>query len=152
MTPACEMVDRAPGDGQHWMKMLHPMKPMVAVRLKPRDSERDLAKALKEAEQTRTLFLSGSSGMLAFDVLPDGGGPSYEFVYVQSGSLALAEGCHQFSGYRLLRVEDEALPTALTPVIFTVIGQVRPDYASRFLQQTGAWLSRIGVDFVRAVT
>jgi len=147
MTPACDLVDRPPSKGQHWMKMLHPMKPVVAVRLDPKDPK----SALKDAEHSRSLFLSTSSGVVAFDVLPDNAGPSYEFIYVQGGSLAVAEGGHQFNGYRLWRAdEDKALPTALLPVTFTIVGQVRPDYASRFLQQTGAWLSRIGVDFLRS--
>jgi len=149
MTPACDMVDRPPGDGQHWMKRLHPMKPVVAVRLETRA----LAKALRDAEHGRSLFLTSPSGVQAFDVLPDGGGPSYEFIDLQSGSLEVVEGRYEFSGYRLWRAaEEEPLPSALSQVTFTVVGQIRPDYASRFLQQTGAWLSRIGVDFMRGAT
>ena len=147
MTPACDMVDRPPGNGQHWMQQLHPMKPMVAVRLE----QKEPGKALKEAELSRSLFLNMDGDVSSFDVLPGAGGPSYEFIYVESGSLNLDDGRHRFRGYRLWRTaEEQALPTALTPVTFDVIGQVRPDYASRFLQQTGAWLSRIGVDFLRA--
>jgi hypothetical protein len=77
----------------------------------------------------------------------EGGLPSYEFVYVDAGSLFTnADGVH-FARHTLWQaIDDKALPSALSPVTFSVVGQVRADYASRFLQRTGAWLSRIDVD------
>jgi Response receiver domain len=146
MTPACDMVDRAPNDGQDWLRRIHPMKPIVAVRLK----QKDRLKGLKDAELSRSLFIKSGDAIEAFDVLPDSG-PSYEFIYLGGGALAVDGEHHTFQGFRVWRADGAAeLPTSLEAVTYRIVGQVRADYASRFLQQTGAWLSRIGVDFIRA--
>lgn len=146
MTPTCDMVVRTPEGGQDWLNRLHPMKPIVAIKLR----EKGHAEALKEAEHSRSIFLNSESDTIVFDVLGKTGGPSYEFIYLRDASVVQNDGRMIFEGFRVWR--DDGLvefPAAITPVSFEVVGQVRADYASRFLQQTGSWLSRIGVDFIK---
>lgn len=146
MTPACDMVDRLPMDGQDWLQDLHPMKPIIAVKL----LEKNEQLALNHAEQSRSVFLQTPTCILTFDVVPASGGPSYEIIYLAGGPLAQEAETLSFQGFRMRRAGAAAEPpTALLPMTYRVVGQVRADYASRFLQATGGWLSRIGVDFIR---
>ncbi|MDP3173119.1 MAG: hypothetical protein Q8M88_01640, partial [Phenylobacterium sp.] len=147
MTPSCDMVDRPPADDQDWLKRLHPMKPIVAIRLKSKDAP----KGLKEAENSRSLFIRKDKVVHVFDVTSDVGSQNYEFIYLRGGPMVLDEETPTFEGFRMWRDENAVeLPATLQPITYRVVGQVRADYASRFLQQTGAWLSRIGVDFIRS--
>jgi hypothetical protein len=50
-----------------------------------------------------------------------------------------------FRGVRVTRAK--IAPRLSATAEYTVVGQLRPNYASRVLQLTGAYLSRIGIDY-----
>lgn len=147
MSPACDMVDREPSKGQLWASALHPTRPIIAVALKAIDRKT----ALKHAEDVRTVFLKLGNSIEAFDVLPTKGGPSYEFLFLENGSKIVSdETSFTFQAARLKARTEKSHPLPeLVSLNLKVVAQIRPTYASRFLQETGQWLSRIGVDFVR---
>lgn len=145
MTPACDMVDRLPDEHQEWRHQLHPTKPVVAVRLMPIPAAARMS-ALKVADQSRHVFVKVRDDICVYEMLP-AKGPKYEFIFVDDGGRVITNnGAPRFQGARLLKSNGVR---ELKEFSFEVLGQVRANYASRLLQETGAWLSRIGVDFMR---
>ena len=151
MTPACDMVDRPPKNEPDevvsWRASLHPTKPIVAIRLVAVSDK----SALKNAEEGRIVFARTGDVVSAFDTVPKGG-LSHEFFFLK-GKVAGEPTELAFSAARLKKVRKEnVVHEELETGSFRIVAQLRANYASRFLQQTGQWLSRIGVDFVRSAT
>ena len=147
MTPACDLVIRPPAEPPTWSGGLHPTKPMIASRLVPLP---DLKKALAKAENIRNVFLKIGEAFRAFEAVDEHHGPDYEFFFLTaSGRISHEHGVASFGASRI--VKGEGGKRDLVPATFEIVGQLRPNYASRYLQQTGHRLSRIGVDFLRHV-
>lgn len=155
LSPACDMEDREPSPNsiQFWVKDIFPVRPFVIVRL---EAKTDRLKALKIATEGFTIFVENADGKHAFSVLSGSKKhPSYEFLFpADAGRVSLDEEhpYPQFKAFRLGRptAPEKFCQDALTEVTFEVVGQVREQYASRFLQVVGQYLSRIGVDYINA--
>lgn len=151
LSPACDMEDREPSPGtvQRWVKDIFPVRAFVIVRLDPKVNH---MKAMKTATEGYTIFVENADGKHAFSVLA-GVQPSYEFLFpAEAGRVSFdAELPYpQFKAFRLRRPPnaESFRQEALAEVMFEVVGQVREQYASRFLQVVGQHLSRIGVDYI----
>lgn len=143
-TPACDLTSRSPGSAQEWMKNIHPIRAMTAIRLR----KKKLQDALKKATQGRHAFILHQDETLCLSLLdhttatPD---PEVFFT-LESGKVMSGEG--KFPTFRAIRIlRADNAPQLSDAGEYTVIGQLRPNYASRVLQLTGAHLSRIGIDF-----
>jgi hypothetical protein len=144
--PACDLTARTPGGSQTWAKMIHPVRPMIAVRL----SKTDLSAALQEATRGRHIFVDSESETLSLAVLhPKTSAPDTEmFFAMEAGKVSVADKKATFRAVRV--TQAAASPTLTEAAEFTVVGQLRPNYASRILQFTGGHLSRIGIDYFDA--
>lgn len=116
----------------------------MAIRLQKANP----AEALKRATQGRFAFVTRPTETLYLSLLdhmtstPD---PEMFFTMDAGKVVAAGGGSLVFRAMRVLRAED--VPQFTDAVEYTVVGQLRPNYASRVLQLTGAHLSRIGIDF-----
>jgi hypothetical protein len=143
-TPACDLTARPPGKAQAWMKSIHPVRAMIAIRLQ----KVEFKEALPFATQGRHAFVVHQEKTLCLSFLDRmTSAPDPEmFFTVDAGKVSSANGqAPTFRGIRVTRVE--AAPQLADAIDYSVIGQLRPNYASRVLQLTGAHLSRIGIDF-----
>ncbi len=142
-TPACDLTSRAPGAAQAWMKSIHPVRAMIAVGLR----KEELGDALKTATQGRHTFILDGEEMLCFSFLDKTTStPNPEMFFVmEAGRVVSTEGMSVFRGMSVMRHNDE--PHLSDASEYTVVGQLRPNYASRVLQLAGAHLSRIAIDF-----
>jgi hypothetical protein len=143
-TPACDLTSRTPGAAQAWMKSIHPVRAMIALRLRLTD----VADALKTATQGRHAFIVHEDQTLCFSILDNNTStPDPEmFFAIDAGKATSAAGkLPVFNAVRVTRVEGA--PQLSATAEYTIVGQLRPHYASRVLQLTGAHLSRIAMDF-----
>ena len=138
-SPACDMVPRTIKDKHSWSYSLDPIKPMMAIRL---ISTND--KQLAKATQGRLVFLRHKGNPKCFFAVdPDSGQPR-PAMFLLSGEPP-RDG--KFQASMSSYAKDKRSPI-LTERTYIVVGQLRPNYASRLLQQVGNHHSRIGVDFV----
>ena len=150
VSPACDMVPRDPGTEQQWLWALHPVRPMLALRLHRESETNGLEYAdrgghvfveLEEEERPVPFRVVGASTSL----------PAYEMLF-PTDAARLGAGGRTFTAYTLRGGRSATTPAAIPPtfsaVNFEVVAQLRPPYASRVLQLAGQHLSRIGVDFV----
>ena len=156
-SPACDLEARQPGSGQSWASSIHPLTPMVVIRLQPIDK---IDSALGEATRAHYIFLEHGGKKKAFNILNEVGQPSYEILFaINEGRVRGVEGKIVFNVARLFpssadktgeTSSSEAKEDAPTLVSeeFEVIGQLRNIHAARVLQIVGQHLSRIGLDFV----
>nr|WP_318284247.1 response regulator receiver domain [Methylobacterium sp. NI91] len=152
-SPACDMTARRPSLQQTWSKTLHPMRPMVAVKLHPEDS---LGGALNKAELGRHVFVETNDEQLAFSVVDKSiEQPVFEFLFPLDAARAQRVGTDLHPSFEAFRIGvDTSDPSRndarrFASSRFSVLGQLRPTYASRILQMVGQHLSRIGVDFIK---
>jgi CheY-like chemotaxis protein len=154
-SPACDMVVRKPSQSQAWSYALDPMRPIVAVRIE----QVDWSKALKVATQGKHVFLQTLDGPKTFVALDTTTGqPSYEFLFIHEGARTTAPSTvGELPSFLASRVQPgPGVKSATDSRIlferaFVVVGQLRPEYASRLLQATGQHLSRLGVDYMKKV-
>jgi hypothetical protein len=141
-SPACDLTGREP-KGQEWMKSIHPLRSLLAVRL----TVADLHHALKIATEGRHAFILHESKPVCLTVFDrQTSAPNTEmFLAVDAGRIEFLANGPVFRAHRIIR--DEALPQFSVAAEFEVVGQLRPAYASRVLQMTGYHLARIGIDF-----
>lgn len=143
-TPACDLTARTPGAAQGWMKSIHPIRAMLAIRL----NKVKLQDALVAATQGRHAFIAyeGETLCLSFlDKTTSAPDPEMFFVF-DAGKVATSpEGHPTFQAIRVSQANFA--PELSQKSAYGVIGQLRPNYASRVLQLTGSHLSRIGIDF-----
>lgn len=143
-TPACDLVPgRTKSSG--YRGLLSPANYFEALKI---THASNLDEALKYATRANHLFINIDGKIQAFKILQgDNRQPQSYVFYTQDGGY-LDEG-------RTLKLQticadkrDDATSLALREHEFEVIGQLRQEYASRFLATNGDWNSRIGVDFV----
>jgi len=151
-SPACDLVPRIPGRDQHWPLAIHPLRPMIAARLRREDNHERI---LKEAHNGRHVFLRGAES-LGFAVgYGSGYQPSFEMFFVENATRIYtdAAGRTLFKGSRVvLGAQAAEGESHFEAGEYVVIGQLRPTYATKVLQMVGQHLSRIGLDFVRIPT
>jgi hypothetical protein len=143
-TPACDLTSRTPGQAQAWMKSIHPVRAMIALRLR----KVELKDALSVATQGRHAFVVYQEQTLCLSFLDrTTSAPDPEmFFTIDAGKVTSAKDRPpMFRGIRVTNVDSA--PHLSASAEYAVIGQLRPNYASRVLQLTGAHLSRIAIDF-----
>ncbi|WP_448192814.1 response regulator receiver domain [Azospirillum sp. sgz301742] len=146
-SPSCDMVARSPHEDQVWLHSLFPTMPMLALRL---HSMGKVGDALKNATQGRHVFVRAGEQEKAFCIESSSVKQViWEFFFLPgSTTLTVAAGrTSTFSASRV-RLNGDRQP-ALDTENFAVVGQLRPQNASRFLQMAGQHLSRIGMDHVK---
>lgn len=142
-TPACDLTSRAPTDRQAWMKTIHPTRALLAIRLEKEDP----ALALTEATQGRHAFVVHNGETLSLAVLDrTTSSPDAEMFFVLDAGKVTHSGDKLVFRAARVGLSDAAVRLG-EDAEYVVVGQLRPNYASRVLQMTGAHLSRIGVDF-----
>ncbi len=152
-SPACDMEARPP-QSNTWQDEIYPLKSIIALRLIP--SSNPLSK-LKDAEHARKIYIRCAQGNRhQFTVFDDQSVPKWEVLFLDdSGRVDTTNTENEdgvFSGRFIKPLEqkeatEEGPTCSLSKVEFSVMGQLRSEYASRILQITGNYLSRIGVNF-----
>ncbi|PHR22803.1 MAG: hypothetical protein COA36_17660 [Desulfotalea sp.] len=134
-SPACELEPSQTAGYNDWLKILSPHRPMIALKLKP----------AKDADMEKT-----TNGNLIFAddkiwgvVDKTCGLPSPE-LFVFENTLETNGENLTFTAFQLNKEDDDIKSKLET---FTIVAQLRPEYAGRLLQKTGVHMSRIGVDF-----
>jgi Response receiver domain len=140
VTPACDMVPRAPPTGV-WAHDLHPLKPMMVLRTK----NAKMNTALMDPAHGRYVFFKHDKRRVAVEVI-DGSTkqPMSEMMIVEGQAVTDADQC--FYAYLVRQVGGA--PSFGERIKMRAVAQLRTQYASRLLQDTGHHASRIGVDFV----
>lgn len=142
-TPACDLTSRVPKSREAWMKSLHPVRAVIAIKL----TKVKMATALSSATQGKHAFVVRGEEALPLSVFdPITSSPDAEmFFAIDAGKVVSVGETFVFKAVNVRQSED--VPWLSEMSEYEVIGQLRPNYASRVLQVTGAHLSRIGIDF-----
>lgn len=150
VTPSCDMVARSPTESDPWRKELDPVKPMLALRAEVSELKEAL---LHDATQGHSIFITVDGKRLILKI-PHGISKQHRpemLLLVDQGKTAGG----QFEAYQIVNQNQEAAAGAgsnsspsLKRVTFHSLAQIRKQYASRLLHESGSHLSRIGVDFV----
>ncbi len=137
MSPACDMTMRKPNPHQSWALALHPLRPIVAVRLRAEG----VGSALADAEKGRHIFVKTGSESVAFCVVDKNTNqPVYEFLFpLDAGKVDRSDDTSmpKVRAYRLLPPEEGSADIRFGAHDFVVVGQMRPSYGSRVLQMIG---------------
>jgi hypothetical protein len=148
-SPACDLTARPTGAKQTWSNDLHPVKAILAVKLKLVD----LPESLKDATQgTHAFLVDGTKHfpLRIFDKQTSQPSPEMFFA-LDAGRTRFSRGKPgSFKAVRISRLGPKT-PKLAGQCQFSVLGQLRANYASRVLQLTGAHFARIGIDFFKGV-
>lgn len=145
-SPACDLVPGRTRGGGGYRDSLSPANYFEALKITRVDNPDE---GLKIATRASHLFINVDGKIRPYRILQgDSHQPQSFIFYTQDGGY-LREG------YKLTlktigadKLEGAATSLVLQENEFEVIGQLRQEYASRFLAINGDWNSRIGVDFV----
>ncbi|HVU33517.1 MAG TPA: response regulator receiver domain [Opitutaceae bacterium] len=141
VSAACDMVPRGPSANNQWRAGLYPYRMMMAARLEKWSSP---AGALADAHFGKNIFIKIDQDLIALKFIPPGlSEPSVAPMFAENKAMVV-EG--KFRGILLNKSPEDTL--VLNGADYRPIAQLKPEYASRLLQQTGHHLSRIGVDFL----
>jgi len=140
VTPACDMVPDRSRSG--YRGKLSPSNYFEALKV---ERVTDPIAVLEHAQQANHLFLKVEGDIQAFSICAESNNEPKTYVfYTQNGGYVDEE-----NSMMLNIIEpngDKSL--VMNEYSFKIIGQLRPEYASRYLAIKGDWNSRIGVDFV----
>lgn len=149
-SPACDLTARPTGAKATWSNDLHPIKAIFAIKLKLVE----VGPSLKEATQGKHAFLVDGMKpvpLQVFDKQTSQPAPEVFFA-LDAGRTRFAPGKPAtFKAIRVSRFDPKTLPKLAGQREFSVLGQLRANYASRVLQLTGAHFARIGIDFFNGV-
>jgi hypothetical protein len=142
-TPACDLTSRVPKKREEWMKSMHPVRAFIAIRL----TDVKVPLAMETATEGKFAFILRDEQPIALQVLnPMTSSPDTEmFFAIDAGKVTTTNGEFVFKAVQV--GQSDAAPKLASPSEYSVVGQLRANYASRVLQVTGAHLSRIGIDF-----
>jgi hypothetical protein len=144
-TPACDLVPGRDKKGGGYRDLLSPANYFEALRIQ-RDGKLD--RVLSVATQANHLFINVDGSIQAFQILQGNSRQPQSYIfYTQDGGYLNANSTLTLKTI-CTEEQDGSLSLVFHEYEFEVIGQLRPEYASRFLTITGDWNSRIGVDFV----
>jgi hypothetical protein len=149
-SPACDLTARPTGGKEAWSNELHPVKAVLAIKLKLVD----VSQSLKDATQGKHAFLVNGKTFAPLEIFEkQTSQPEPEIFFVlEAGRTRFAAGKPAtFKAIRVLRTNPKTFPKLAGQRAFSVLGQLRANYASRVLQLTGAHFARIGVDFFKGV-
>jgi len=144
-TPACDLVPGRTRRGTGYRDLLSPANYFEALKI-TRVAKSD--EVLKIATRANHLFINVNGKIETFKILQgDSPQPQSFIFYTQDGGY-LSENRTLMLQTICADKNDNTAALALHEHEFEVIGQLRQEYASRFLAINGDWNSRIGVDFV----
>jgi hypothetical protein len=139
VSPACDMVPRRGGTNK-WRAELYPVRQMMAIRLKKVSA----SGLLETAHHGKHIFVKHLGGILTLEVIPEKvPEPALVPLFVEDGAMITGGFFH---GHVISRGEGGGVRSERFR--YRPIAQLRVEYASRLLQQTGNHLARIGVDFL----
>jgi hypothetical protein len=141
VSAACDMVPRGKSINE-WRTRMFPLRMMLGARLQRLDSP---THALAKATRGKHIFARINGVSAAFEFMNDEE-PEPQLMPFFAGNAATVED-GKFSASLLTKGEGGVLN--IEAASFEPIAQLRENYASRLLQQTGYHLSRIGVDFLK---
>jgi hypothetical protein len=147
-SPACDLTARKTGPAETWSNGLHPVKAILAIKLQLVD----VPKSLKDATQGKHAFLVKDKEFFPlrmFDEQTSQPAPEMFFA-LDAGKTRFAPGkMATFRAIRVSRMDPKKFPKLASTREFSIVGQLRANYASRVLQMTGAHFARIGIDFFK---
>lgn len=144
-TPACDLVPGREGSGKGYRRLLYPANYFEALKIHPAT---ELDAVLAKATQANHLFINVNGTIQAFRIFQESNRQPQSYIfYTQDGGYLSHEHTLKLLTICPKRTEGST-SLVLTENEFEVIGQLRQEYASRFLAINGDWNSRIGVDFV----
>lgn len=140
VTPACDMVPERSRSG--YRGKLSPANYFEALKV---ERVTDPEAVLQHAEQANHLFLKIEGDIQAFSICAESSNELKTYVfYTKNGGYV-----DEMNSMMLNIIEPNGEKTlVMNEYQFKIIGQLRPEYASRYLAIKGDWNSRIGVDFV----
>ena len=141
VSATCDMVPRKGSPNNQWRTELYPYRMMMVSRLQKLPAP---ASALINAHFGKNIFVKAGDEVIALEFVPkDLTEPSIAPMFVENAAMVV-EG--KFKGALVGKSAENALVVQSSE--FRAFAQLKPDYASRLLQQSGHHLSRIGVDFL----
>lgn len=147
-SPACDLTARRTGTAETWANGLHPVKAMLAVKLQLVE----VSKSLKDATQGKHAFVVKDNEFFPLRIFDEQTSqPAPEmFFALEAGRTRFAPGkMATFKAIRVSRTDPKKFPKLAGQCEFSVVGQLRANYASRVLQLTGAHFARIGIDYFK---
>jgi hypothetical protein len=147
-SPACDLTARATGAKETWSNELHPVKAVLAVKLKLVD----VSQSLKDATQGKHAFLVDEEKFVPLEIFEkqtSQPAPEIFFVLDAGRTRFVAGKPATFKAIQVSRLNPKTFPKLAGQRVFSVLGQLRANYASRVLQLTGAHFARIGIDFFK---
>jgi hypothetical protein len=147
-SPACDLTARPTGAKETWSNELHPVKAVFAVKLKLVD----VPHSLKDATQGKHAFVVDGKKLVPLEIFSkqtSQPAPEIFFVLDAGRTRFVAGKPATFKAIQVSRSNPRTFPKLAGQRAFSVLGQLRANYASRVLQLTGAHFARIGIDFFK---
>ena len=144
-TPACDLVPGRTRRGAGYRDLLSPANYFEALKI-TRVVNPD--EVLRIATRANHLFINIDGKIQPYKILQDDSPQPQSFIFYTKDGGYLREGRTLMLQTICADKHDDTTSLALHEHEFEVIGQLRQEYASRFLAINGDWNSRIGVDFV----
>lgn len=144
-TPACDLVPGRTRLGNGYRDLLSPANYFEALKI-TRVANPD--EVLKIATRANHLFINVDGKIQPYKILQGDSPQPQSFIFYTLDGGYLREDRTLMLHNICADKHNETTSLALQEQEFEVIGQLRQEYASRFLAINGDWNSRIGVDFV----
>jgi hypothetical protein len=147
-SPACDLTARPTGAKETWSNELHPVKAVFAVKLRLVD----VSQSLKDATQGKHAFVVDGKKFVPLEIFEkqtSQPAPEIFFVLDAGRTRFVAGKPATFKAIQVARSSPRTFPQLAGQRAFSVLGQLRANYASRVLQLTGAHFARIGIDFFK---
>ncbi|MCC8941070.1 hypothetical protein H8A99_32725, partial [Bradyrhizobium sp. Arg68] len=119
-TPACDLTSRVPKNREAWMKSLHPVRAMIAIKL----AKVKMATALSSATQGKHAFLVRGEEALSLSVFdPTTSSPDAEmFFAIDAGKVASTGEKFMFKAVSVKQADDA--PKLSEVVEYEIVGQL----------------------------
>ncbi|MBG3875493.1 hypothetical protein FVW20_00235 [Desulfovibrio oxamicus] len=138
VTPACDLANISPDKAS---SMIH----LEAIKLDKINDNIKLADLMKDTARGNGIFITKGSNVTAYSIYIGNKTSICINNFLIQGSALLKEG--KITLYKVA-FDPKKGEARTVSAEYTVIGQLRPNYASRLLAHKGSWKSRIGVDFI----
>lgn len=149
-SPPCDMVPRAAERPSKWTQLLYPIRLVTTLVVR----KCDYGDSLARPTEMRWIFFDLGDRPISAEVIDrQSRFPTPEAMLVAGGAQTDADGF--FTAYRISKTQDgdgNDVPSFGPGVRMQAVAQLRPEYANRFLQEAGNYLSRIGADFINRPT
>jgi hypothetical protein len=143
VTPACDLVPDQ--NNKHgWEGEMFPLRAVTAARLKLIAEAPKIQKILKDVTRNRHIFLTVDGKPIALEVI-DTDTKKLDLQILILSEKAVIKS-NRFEGRVIKRGKNAP---KLIKKSFHALARLRPDYASKFLSETGQQKARIGVDWLK---